>query len=138
MEPSDASKKAIMELIGKIILRKAIRLAPVDLGELRSKMGYRIEGNFIIMYCEAEYSGDLEYGKPAEPLSQSEKDNLTSWAKRHDLPAGPVISKIQREGIKVGTFQKPMKVQNGTYRPFIRPAIFQSRQDIRSALAGLQ
>ena len=121
---------AILEMAGKIVKRKAIRLAPIDLGQLRASIQYQIVDDTVFIYSNLPYSKDMEFGKPPEPLSDTEKEKLKDWADRHGLPAGPVIRKIEREGIKVGTIKQPMEVPNGTYRPFLRPAVFQSLPEI--------
>jgi len=127
MSSQDKQKmnEAILNKIGREILKRAIRLAPDDKGGLRLSLNYRIEGNKVIIYSPLDYAKDMEYGKPAGLLDSKEKEDLKDWAERHGLPAFPVIRKIEQEGIKVGTIENPLEVPNGTYRPFVRPAIYQ-------------
>jgi hypothetical protein len=136
---SDEMKLAILEKIGKIVKRKTIRLAPIDMGQLRASIDYKIEGTKkVIIFTDIEYAEDMEFGRPPEPLSDTEKEDLKGWAKRHDIPAYAVIRKIETKGIKVGTVKSPMKMPNSTYRPFMRPALFQSIPEIKTAIKEMK
>ena len=127
----EETMKLIIENIGRIVKRRAMRLAPIDMGILRSMIGFRIEGNKVVIFCKAKYASDLEYGKPAEPLSKSEKEEVEAWAERHNLSGKGVIWSLEHKGIKAGTPEQPFKVPNGTYRPFMRPALLQSIPEIK-------
>ena len=88
----ESVKEKILHAIGKDIVAKAKRLAPIDTGLLRSKITYKLEGNRLIISTEdVEYAEFLEYGT---------------------------------SNIKIGTPAEPRKLDNGTYLPFIRTAIY--------------
>lgn len=131
----EKSMNDILTKIGIIVSGKAKRLAPVDLGFLRSTIGYKVEGNIVRIFCTAEYAKDLEYGTPPGVLDETEKQQINAWAKRHNLFGPAVAKKIETEGIKVGTVKKPMEMPNHTFRPFFRPALYQSRYEIANILA---
>jgi hypothetical protein len=121
----------MLDRIGEAIKAKAIRNCPIDLGQLRLSINHRIEGNKVIIYSDLDYARDMEFGMPPRLLDEGEKEDLAEWAKRHDMPAYPVIKRIQTQGIKVGSVTSPMRLPNGTYRPFLRPSVFQSIEDIK-------
>jgi hypothetical protein len=81
-------------------------------------------------------NGILTHNTPPGVLGESEKEQLGEWAKRHGLPKGPVIRKIEKEGIKVGTPENPLKTFSGYYRPFLRTALMQSIGDIKTIVKG--
>jgi len=124
----------LLDHIGALIELKAKRLCPVDMGALRASIRHRVEGNKVIIWTDIEYAQDMEYGRPPEPLDAGEKESLKDWAKRHSLPAYAVIRKIETKGIEAGTTEKPIKTAGGTFRPFMRPALFQSMTDIKSLI----
>ena len=121
--------EVIMDKVGAMIKEKAIRAAPNDLGDMRRHIGYRIEGNNLIIFCNTEHAKDMEYGKPPEPLSPQEKDEIDAWAKRHGLKNGKGTARhIEKAGIKVGTIDQPLHITSlgrNSYRPFFRPALYQ-------------
>lgn len=125
----------ILSRIGSVIKLRAMQLAPIDLGLLRASIKFEIVGDEVIIYCDAPYANDMEYGTPPSPLTDAEKKELEGWADRHGLPAYPIIKKIEREGIKVGTPESPLKSPNGTYRPFLRPALYQSMPYIKKIIS---
>ena len=131
---SEEIRNKILENIGRIVKARAMRLAPIDMGYLRTTIGYRIEGNTVIIFCGTDYAKDLEYGKPPEPLTKQEKEDVEAWAKRHRLPGKGVIYGLEHKGIKAGTPEMPYRVPNGTYRPFMRPALLQSRSEIKDMI----
>jgi hypothetical protein len=130
---NDEIMNSILNKIGFIVVARAVELCPVDMGTLRQSIRHKVEGNKVTIYTDVEYAEDMEYGKSPEPLSESEKENLKGWAKRHNLPSGPVISKIEKRGIKVGTPDNPMKTSSG-FRPFLRPAVHQSIPQIKTMI----
>ena len=131
MDVDQNTMNRILMRIGALIKERAITLAPIDMGDLRRSIQFRTEGNKVIISVGVDYAEDLEYGKAPGILDENEKQELTEWADRHNLPGYLVIKKIEREGIKVGSVEQPMRVPNGTYRPFIRPAIHQCIPDIK-------
>jgi hypothetical protein len=122
----------LLNRIGALVERKAKRLAPIDLGLLRASIKHRVEGMSVIIYTEVEYAEDMEFGKPPEPLSDTEKEDLKGWANRHKIPYKAVIKSIETKGIKAGTTEAPLKTLGGTFRPFLRPALHQSMPEIKS------
>jgi hypothetical protein len=136
MDEINVPQEVVLKLltrIGEIVKEKAIKFAPIDYGMLRTRIDFKVDMTIqeVKISCTDPNAEKLEYGTPGEPLSEQEKDQLADWAERHDLPAFPVIRKIEREGIKVGTAEKPLMVPNGTFRPFMRPALFQSTDEIK-------
>jgi len=126
-------QQIILEKIGALIEMRAKMNCPVDLGPLRASITHEVNGNVVRIFTNLPYADDIEYGKPPEILSESEKGDLTKWSERHNLPAYSVIKKIEREGIKVGTVEQPLKTPSG-YRPFLRPALFQSLPNIKKII----
>ena len=122
----------VLDKIGALVKAKAIRLCPIDLGELRASINYRVEGNKVIIYTDLDYAEEMEYGRPPGPLSDEEKANLKDWAERHQLPPNAVIHKIETKGIEAGTVDHPFETKSHTYRPFLRPALFQSIPEIKT------
>ena len=130
-------KVKIMQKIGGMLVGKAIRNAPVDLGHLRANIKYKIEGNEVVLYTEGvPYATDLEYGRPPEKLDAAEKKSIDEWAQRHGLKSGKGVAwKIEHKGIEVGTKEQPLHITSfhrNSYRPFIRPAIYQSKTEIKN------
>jgi hypothetical protein len=143
---NDELKVLILTKIGETIKNKAIKMAPVDQGHLRSLIDYKIseDKNSVTVSCDLPYADDLEYGTPPEPLSSSEKESVRGWAQRHGARARGVIWHIETKGIKIGStqtveprdnqeitaaVQSPFHVTSynrDSYRPFMRPALFQT------------
>ena len=137
-DEQDFEKKIaqILELIGIAVEAKAKELVPYDQGDLMRSIKHKVEGYSVIVYTESPYAYDMEFGTPPGELDSSEKENITEWAKRKGLPAGPVIRKIEREGIKVGTVTNPLETANHRFRPFMRPAFHQMAPGIKSIFAN--
>jgi hypothetical protein len=129
----EATIQKLLDKIGAIVELKAKMLCPVDMGILRASIKHRIEGDKVIVYTDIDYARDMEYGTPPGKLDENEKEDLKEWAERHNLPAWPVIRKIEREGIKVGSEKAPLKTPSG-FRPFMRPALHQSISDIKQLI----
>lgn len=129
MQDNKQDIRPLIEMVAVQIKEKAIRMAPVDLGDLRRKIDYRIEDNTLIIFCTAPEAKDMEYGKAPEPLDKNEKDDIDAWAKRHGLKDGKGVARsIEKRGIKVGTTKAPLHITSfgrDSYRPFLRPAIYQ-------------
>jgi hypothetical protein len=131
----------VLERIGAHMKKKAIRMCPVDMGHLRQSIGFRIEGDrTVVLFASAPYAANMEYGTPPGLLSDKEKDDVTDWAKRHGIKnAYWVIRSIEKNGIKAGTAEKPLHVTSegrDSYRPFLRPAVYQSIPEISAMLKG--
>jgi hypothetical protein len=129
----------LLEKIGALVEMKAKQMAPIDMGQLRASIQHRIEGNKVIVYSDLEYAQDMEYGTPPGILDANEKEDLKEWAKRHGLPAGPVIRKIEKEGLFPYGSKDLILATNprfayGTFRPFLRPALLQSIPDIKQLI----
>jgi hypothetical protein len=136
---NDKQTDLILRKIGSLVSEKAIDMCPVDMGELRRSIGFRIEGNKVVIFASAEYAKDMEYGKPAEPLSTGEKEELKGWAKRHGASPKGMVNYIQKHGIKAGTPEQPLHITSfgrDSYRPFLRPALLQSLDEIKSIVKG--
>jgi len=119
----------VLNKIGAFVKREAMRKVPVDQGELKSSIDYEVKGNKVTIFAEAKHAEDMEYGKPPEPLNKSEKDDLTEWAKRHNASPRKIIKYIEKHGIKVGTPEKPLHITSygrDSYRPFLRPSVYQN------------
>jgi len=126
-----------MNKVGAFIKEKAIANCPVDRGDLRRSIDYRIEGNKIILFATDEKASDMEYGVPPEPLSDEEKQDLTGWAERHGAKPKKIIKYIQKHGIKVGTPEQPLHITSygrDSTRPYLRPAVYQNLPEIVAML----
>lgn len=128
--------RAILTQIGIKVKARAIRLCPIDQGQLRASIQFEVEGNEVKIFTDPSAGGysdnrdiEMEYGKPPGVLDEKEKQQLKEWAKRHNLPAYPIIKKIETEGIKVGTPENPLST-HGTFRPYLRPALHQTIPEI--------
>ena len=84
----------------------------------------------------------MEFGRPPGKLIEKEKQDIMKWAYRKGFSTAGgqgVIRKIQKKGIGIGKTQvietpnteytetaavlAPYEAPNGTFRPFLRPAI---------------
>jgi hypothetical protein len=130
---NNESINRILQKIGALISLRAKENCPVDMGQLRASIQYSVEGNSVRIFSNVNYARDMEYGRPPEPLSDQEKEDLKKWAERHNLPAKRIIGSIQRKGIAVGTIEEPMITPSGE-RPFLRPAVYDSISDIKKII----
>jgi len=120
-------KKAMPEILNKstlIIEARAKEMAPVDLGIMRSSIYSTIEGEKANVSVLAPYAIYMEYGRP--PGKYPPLEAIEGWAKRHHISPWAVMKKIKEKGIEVGTIKSPFLTRGNTYRPFLRPAAFQS------------
>ena len=128
----------ILKKVGEFLVGEASRLVPIDLGILKNSLTYKVEGTSVIVYSPLDYAEDMEFGKPPEPLSKNEKEDVEAWAKRHGLKSGKgVIWKIEHKGIEVGTATKPLHITSlgrNSYRPFLRPALYNNVPQIKKII----
>jgi len=138
------TEKMLFE-IGRVVKEKAIRMAPLDMGNLRGHIYHRVEGDEVIIYTQGvDYADKMEYGSPPVKLSSSEKEGLEGWAHRHGLKSGKgVVKYLEKNSIKVGTPTNPMHITSlgrNSFRPFLRPALHQSKGEmktiVKEVLAG--
>ena len=125
----------IEEKIGAFIKAEAIRRCPVDRGDLRRSIDFVIVGNTVIIIARDPKADELEYGRPPEPMSDAERAELEAWAERHGASPFRIVKYIQRHGIKVGSVEKPLHITSygrDSYRPFMRPALFQNIEGIKN------
>lgn len=141
-------QRALLYKIGRAVVQKAVRLAPVDMGHLRQsiKIISITDTEVTIGTQGVDYADKMEYGSPPEPMSAEEREAIKGWVHRHatsfNIPSGDkkaeaavarnVANKIEREGIKAGSPENPMLMPNGTYRPFLRPALHQTMPEIKA------
>jgi len=123
----------LLEKIGILVMDKAKELVPKDIGTLRDRIYYRVEGNKVRIFNELPYAEVYEYGRA--PGTMPPVAPIEVWAKRHGMEgAGWAIAKnIKKRGIKAGTVKSPRKTQSGSI-PFLRPAVFQSRDTIAAMI----
>jgi len=129
---SQIIKEAMPEILNKstlLIEARAKQLAPVDLGIMRSSITSSISQSEAYVKVLAPYAIYMEYGRPPGKMPPIEA--IEPWAKRHKLNAWAVAKTIAKKGIEVGTIESPLKTLGNTYRPFLRPAVFQSLPEIR-------
>lgn len=132
-------ERMILNKIGALVQEKAIRLCPVDEGFLRSHIYFKIVGNTVKIYTEGvEYADKMEYGSPPLALSSKEKEEIERWAARHGLKSGKgVIHSLEKKGIKAGTVENPLHITSlgrDSYRPFLRPAVHQTKEEIKEII----
>ena len=130
----------ILQKIGILVKNRAIKNAPIDLGQLRASIDYQVDlsDNSVTIFCRVPYAQDLEYGRPPGVLDDEEKENLKEWSERHGIDNyKAVIKKIERDGIDVGTPEDPKIMPNGTYRPFMRSSLFESVPQIKQIIKTL-
>lgn len=131
---SNINLTPILDKIGAFVKKEAIRRCPVDNGDLRRSIDYRIEGNSVIIFANDPNAIKMEYGAPPGILTESEKDNLKEWAKRHNASPFKIIGYIEKHGIKVGEKDKPLHITSygrDSYRPFLRPAAYENIAEIK-------
>lgn len=128
----------ILERIGSLVKRDAIRKCPVDMGNLRRSIDYRVEPGEVIIFSYDKNAEAMEFGMPPGPLTKEEKGSpddgidaptVHGWAKRHDASAKGIIWSLEHRGIKVGTAEEPLHITSfgrDSYRPFLRSAAFQN------------
>lgn len=123
-----------MHRIGRLLKADAIRRCPVDQGDLRRSIDYRVEGNKVILFATDDNAEAMEYGTPPSPLSAAEKESLVGWSERHKANANSIIAYVKKHGIKVGTPTAPLHITSygrDSYRPFLRPAIYLNLEEIK-------
>jgi hypothetical protein len=129
----------VEEKIGAAIKAEIIRMCPVDRGDLRRSIGFRVKGNVITWFSTDPKASDLEYGTPPEPLSPQEMADLANWAERHGASPFRIVKYIERHGIRVGTVENPLHITSygrDSYRPFMRPGVFQNIELIKNIIIG--
>lgn len=130
----------ILEKVGEFLVSESKRLVPVDNGILRTSITYRLgaNGTSVDVYSPLDYAEDMEFGKPPEPLSETEKEDVEAWAKRHGLKSGKgIIWSLEHKGIKVGTATQPLHITSlgrDSYRPFLRPALYNNIPQIKKII----
>lgn len=131
-----------LEKVGEYLIGEAKRLVPIDTGVLKSSITYKIgaNGHSVEVFSTLDYAEDMEFGKPPEPLSETEKEDVEKWAKRHGLKSGKgVIRSLETKGIKVGTATQPLHITSfgrNSYRPFLRPALYNNVAQIKKIIAA--
>ena len=134
-------KKEIMYDIAEAVIIKAKNMCPTDKGDLLASIKYKIEGNVITIMATDESAEAMEYGLPPTILSPPEKAKITMWAKRHGIKKPTNTQKyISEHGIDVGTVESPLHVTwqgRNSYRPFLRPAIFQTEAEFKDIVKGV-
>ena len=104
--------KQIGKDIVKEIRKEIIRLGLVDLGDYLASVGFRVEGNTIVLFSDVPYAEALEFGtfdfgavsssaSPGWPSSQAKslkKKDLTA-KQRAALPSGMVAFSPMRRVI---------------------------------------
>lgn len=133
--------RKILEKAGSIVKEKAIKLCPVDKGQLRLSIHYEVNvaRQEVRIFSDLPYSDDIEYGTPPGEVTNDERGALREWSERHGANPGKIIKYIERHGIKVGTEEKPLHITSygrDSYRPFLRPAAHQSVPLIKEAIRG--
>lgn len=144
---TDEFKNRIMNKIGARIKREIIRKCPVDAGDLRRTINYRIEGDSIIFSAgsqDVNYAEYVEYGtglyhidekgnsdphKPwkvkAIPKSKGGKGFLAWENNKKERLAS---KKSPDEGD--WSYAMSVTIRGMRPKPFMRPAIHQSKQII--------
>lgn len=116
------AQRSFLRRLGLIVQNEAKRNAPVDRGELRSKI--RLEERFgsgilsvgpmtsIAVISDAKHSAYVEFGtRPhTAPFSPIQR-----WAERHGIEGGKIWMKIRREGTESHPFMEPAR-KEGTRR----------------------
>ena len=132
------NEQKILNRIGALVSAKAKEMCPFDKGDLINSIGYRIEGDTVIIFADASYASDLEYGTPPEPnMSEDTKEGLRDWANRKGVSPNKIVNYIKTKGIQVGTVENPLHITSynrDSYRPYMRPALFQSVEDIKQII----
>ena len=148
----------LLKAIGRVVRIKAMSLAPVDSTHLQNHIfADRIENGVIyIETIGCDYADKLEYGAPPSDFASLDVNDpaLEKWAVKHGLPSGSgkgVVLGLKHRGIQVGTnkttadahrvdtyaSKSPMHVTSlgrNSYRPFLRPAVWQSRTEMRQTI----
>jgi hypothetical protein len=132
-------QELILKKIGARIQERAMRLCPIDEGFLKSHIYFKVEGNTVRIYTEGvDYADEMEYGKPPSTLNKLEKEDIDKWAKRHGLKSGKgIIWSVEHKGIGIGSVENPKHITSfgrDSYRPFLRPAVHQTRNEIKEMI----
>ena len=135
--------EAAMHKVGALVKREAIRRCPVDTGDLRRHIGYRLEPEAIVLFCDSQIAEYVEFGTGKWHLDrEGQSDPRPGWdivpvnatvlawekGKKARLVAGgsPATAEM--------IFAKKVH-QEGTHaQPFLRPAIFQNIPEIQQIL----
>lgn len=135
---------SILTKIGAIVQIRAMDLAPHDQGEMAKSIRYWVEGNVVYIGTKnIPYADKMEYGSPPEPVSGSEFEDLKKWGSRKGVSPYAAKAKLEKYGLEGSKFkgkaggnytaQHPFETKDGHFRPFLRPALYQSMSDIRKS-----
>jgi len=121
----------ILMKIGILVSQKAKELCPVAYGVLRKSIGWKVKDDTVFVGTNMPYAPVMEFGRtPGGKMPPIEA--IEKWCKFRGIPeeaVWAVAKSIAVKGIKVGTVEAPLQTPSG-FRPWLRPAVFQSRSDI--------
>lgn len=137
---TSVQKAALLELIGKRLKEEAVRQCPVDNGGLRQTIGFKVEGDEILLYANSDYAEYVEFGTGVMHTDeQGNADPHQAW----DVYAIPVeeggkgflaweVGRKARlaahKSPKQGTwaYAQHVHIEGASPKPFLRTAIHQT------------
>lgn len=127
----------ILKKIAILATQKVKELCPKMIGTLRDSIDYVIDEDTgtIHIGTNLDYAPIMEYGR--RPGTMPPVEPLERWARFRGMPEGTgwaVAMSMKKKGIKTGTPEAPLKTESG-YRPYLRPGIFKSKEDIKRVIA---
>lgn len=131
----------ILERIGALVKREAIRRCPVDNGWLRTSIDFETnpaEGS-VTIFSDVEYAPYVEFGtgvfhqdKEGNPDPRSGWDIFPVNAKALRFEVGRKARLSDKGGLDTANivFAKKVHIEGAEPHPFLRPAVHQSKAEI--------
>ena len=119
------------ETVGMVVKLKALELVPLDTGQLKRSVDYKVEAKRVLIGTNVEHGLIMEYGAPPGVLDPLPSE-INAWRNRKGvkIPAFKIINKLQEKGLAAGTVNAPIKTIDNKYRPWLRPALHQNKDKV--------
>lgn len=128
-------KNRILTKIGELVTTRAKRNCPVDNGQLKNSIYYRVEEDSVFVGSDIDYAWFQEYGTGVFHIDENGvSDPHSGW------DVIPVNAKALRwttgrgKG-KLVHFAKKVHIEGMHAHPFLRPALHQSIPDFAKIIA---
>jgi HK97 gp10 family phage protein len=126
-----------LERVGAFIKSEAIRRCPVDTGELRKTIDFRIEGNKVTLFTTSEIASFVEYGTAPHIIEPKDKKALAfEWTSVGGIMMGKkarIKAGIPKKEANVAVLKK-VHHPGTSAQPFMRPAVFENLPQIANII----
>lgn len=132
-------KTRILERIGALVKKEAIRRCPTDQGFMRQSIDFRIEGDSVIIFSRDPNSVYMEYGtgrfhidNEGNPSPRPGYDIFPKKAKALRFEAGRkdrLANGVSADKASI-IYAKKVHIEGVPPHPFMRPAVHQSMEEI--------